>query len=367
MLDESKRYYYHIRLLIVLCAILILITLPNQVQARTLKVGTYHCPPFIFNSEAKGQNGLSMMLWQRIAETMGVGYSVQNYELEALLLSAEKEIIDVGVSCISITPDREEHVDFSHSFYETHLAIAVKKQSYWDSFISVITNSKLWKVIGAFFFVAMMVGSFYYCLEHKKNDKLYSMPTKMGRLAEALILGILFISKGPFNYFEFKTLPARMMTVLLAMFSTVFIASITAILASSLTLEQLRFDVKGVNDLSKIKTGALKSTTSSLFLSDHSIAHEKYNTMDDLLIALDNDEISAVVSDDAVLRYMIKKGKTAGYFSDFTVLPYQLEKQNYGLILIEGSPYAEEINRALLHIRETTEWHEILSEYFIEK
>lgn len=366
MLGDTSSCSQYSFLSVICCIFLLSFSSISNAQG-SLNVGSYHCPPFIIKNDLQEYDGLSFTLWQRIAEIMQVEYSIQNYELDDLLLAAEKGEIDVGISCISITPDREEHVDFSHSFYETHLAIAVKNRGYLDSFISIITNKTLWKALGIFFFVAISVGAFYYFLERKNNDKLYSMPTKRGRLAEAFILGVLFITKGPFNYFEFKTLSARIMTVLIAMFSTVFIASITAILASSLTLEQLRFDVKGVNDLSKLKTGAKQATTASLLLSDHSIAHETYPNMEELLVALDNGEVNAIVADDAVLRYMIKQGKAKEAFADLVVLPYQLEKQNYGLVLIENSEYEEKINRALLQIRETTEWHQILLEYFTEK
>ncbi len=83
-------------------------------------------------------------------------------------------------------------------------------------------------------------------------------------------------------------------------------------------------------------------------LADHSIAHENYQTMDELLLALENDQVDAIVADDAVLRYMIKQGKNKQLFNELVVLPYQLEKQNYGLVLVENSEYEEEINRALL-------------------
>lgn len=337
-------------------------------QANTeLKVGTYHCPPFIFHDNNKAYEGLSIILWQRIAERMDITYSLQNYELDDLLLAAENGDIDVGVSCISITPSREKRIDFSHSFYETHLAIAVKNRNYLDSFISIISNPTLWKAIAIFFTAAISIGGFFYLLEKNNNDKLYSMPTKRGRLTEAFILGILFITKGPFNYFEFKTLPARIMTVLIAIFSTLFIASITAILASSLTLEHLRFDIKKINDLSHLRVAAKQATTAALLLANHSIAYDNYHTMDELLLALENDDVDAIVADDAVLRYMIKKGKSKDRFADLVVLPYQLEKQNYALVLVENSVYEEDINRALLQVRETTEWHQILLQYFTEK
>ncbi len=200
----EKRGFRHCVISMVIFVATMLIGIEKSEANTELKVGTYHCPPFIFHDKAQEFEGLSMTLWERIAEIMGATYTLQNYELDELLLASEKGDIDVGVSCISITPDREERVDFSHSFYETHLAIAVKSRSYLDTFISIVTNKTLWKAIGIFFAVAISVGGFFYLLERKNNDKLYSMPTKKGRLAEALILGVLFITKGPFNYFEFK-------------------------------------------------------------------------------------------------------------------------------------------------------------------
>ncbi|MFT5808605.1 MAG: polar amino acid transport system substrate-binding protein [Moritella dasanensis] len=84
--------------------------------------------------------------------------------------------------------------------------------------------------------LAGVLGWVFYKLEHSVNEKLYSMPSERAQWLEAFILGLLFISKGPFNYFEFKTLTGRVLTVLLGITSTLFIASITAILASTFTL-----------------------------------------------------------------------------------------------------------------------------------
>ena len=89
--------------------------------------------------------------------------------------------------------------------------------------------------------------------------------------------------------------------------------------------------------------------------------------MTTLLSALDNGEVEAIVADDVVLKYMIGSGKLSGKFEDLEVLPYQLEKQNYGFIITENNPYEEEINRALLQIRESRKWRKTLVDYFADK
>ncbi|WP_439899078.1 hypothetical protein [Photobacterium leiognathi] len=83
-----------------------------------------------------------------------------------------------------------------------------------------------------------------------------------------------------------------------------------------------------------------------------------------MLEALDRGEIDAVVGDDAIVKYRIKMAKEKGKYEKLNVLPYQFEKQNYGIALTEKSPYEESINRELLQFRQSNEWRNSLLEYF---
>ncbi|PSW20267.1 ABC transporter substrate-binding protein [Photobacterium sanctipauli] len=332
----------------------------------SVKVGSYNCPPFVIEHNDNTYTGLSILLWQKIAQELQLEYEISNHGLQDLLNDVANGNLNIGVSCVSITPEREEILDFSHSYYETHLAIAVKRQGYLASLKSLFTNTKLLVVLGFVFLAASIVGGIYYLLEHRLNDKLYSMRSKKAQMVEGFILGLLFITKGPFNYFEFKTLPGRILTVMLAIFTTFFIASITAVLASTFTLGLLNSDIKGPNDLANLSVGAKKASTSSEFLIHHSIVHQSFDDIETLLEALDNEDVEAIVADDAVLKYLIKKSKESGQYEDLTVLPYRFEKQNYGLIIENNSPHREKLNRALLKIRQSPEWKQALHEYFAE-
>lgn len=47
-----------------------------------------------------------------------------------MLEAVAKGQTDIAVSCLTITQEREEIVDFPHYFYETHLALAVKQHGF---------------------------------------------------------------------------------------------------------------------------------------------------------------------------------------------------------------------------------------------
>ncbi|MGF1686751.1 transporter substrate-binding domain-containing protein [Photobacterium japonica] len=358
------QWLQHTYFLLVIGLLLQGLSLSAYAQKAPILVGSYNCPPFVIEHEDKTYSGLSIFLWDKIAAELGLEYQITNHELEELLNDVASTTLNIGVSCISITPEREEILDFSHSFYETHLAIAVKQQGHFAAIKNIFTNTKLLLVIGFFFTAAALVGGIYFLLEHRVNDKLYSMSSGKAKLIEGFILGLLFITKGPFNYYEFKTLTGRVLTVMLAVFTTFFIASITAVLASTFTLGLLSSDIKGPNDLASMSVGAKQASTSSLFLTNHSIVHRGYHDTEQLLQALDNGDVEAIVADDAVLKYMIKKAKEKGEFESLSILPYQFEKQNYGLVIENNSPYREQLNRALLKIRQSPEWRQALNEYF---
>ncbi|WP_435532792.1 substrate-binding periplasmic protein [Vibrio stylophorae] len=332
-----------------------------------LKVGIYHCPPFIIGATDSALSGLSLELWDNIAANMEAEYELIDYPLGELLQAIQTKQIDIGVSCISITPEREIFADFSHSFYETHLAIAVKKQGYAGTFWSILSHGTLWLVIGGVFAAAALVGTFFYLLEHRENARLYTSKNGIARGFEVFIVGLLFITRGPFNFFEFKSIVARVCSVLMSVITMLFVASITALLASKLTLEQSNAQIKGIGDLATIAVGAKTSTTASQFLTNYGIRHQTFDSMEALLFALEQGEIKAAVADDVVLKYMIGSRENQGLYTHLQVLPYQLEKQNYGFIMLENHPSKEEINRALLHIRESSDWHKTLIDYFAEK
>jgi polar amino acid transport system substrate-binding protein len=301
-------------------------------------------------------SGISIYLWDNIAEKLGLEYSIEQYGLKEMLDAVAQGKADVAVSCLSITEERETIVDFSHSFYETHLAIAVKQHGILQTLKNFFYNKRIYIALGIIVGVAALIGGIFYLLEHNINEKLYSMKKKGGRLMEAFIAGLLFITSGPIRYYEFRTLSGRTIAAFLAVGSTVMIASITALLASTFTLDQMHSEITGPQDLAKVKVGVVEASTSFEYLQEQGINSRTFSDRKELLAALDDGRLDAVVSDDAVLKYKIKEAQAEGRYEALSVLPFVFEKQNYGFALVDESPHLEKLNQTLLSIRDTPEW-----------
>ena len=331
-----------------------------------LKVVLADCPPFVMEQGGR-YTGLAVHLWEQVGAELGLTWEYEAKPLGALLesISAREplEAMDVGISCISVTAEREKLIDFSHSFNETHTAIAVRETSLGAAVWGFLTHPSVWKAFLVVMAAAALIGLVFFLLEHKNNKKLFSDPSLFGKTVETMIIGLLFVTNGPIRFYRFKTLTSRILATLLALSGTVLIAAVTAVLASSFTVQTLQSEVRGLDDLRRLRVGTLAGSTSSAFLDERGIVHQLRPDLDALIRGLDAGELDAVVSDAAFLQYRIRKGQEQGEFQDLTVLPVELQAQNYAFALTEGSPLREDINRALLSVRKQPEWRDLLTRY----
>ncbi len=262
-------------------------------------------------------SGLAVYLWEEVAALMGVEYEFREVTLKQMLAAvADRQgsgHVDVGLSCLSITAEREKSIDFSHSFYETFTGVAVREQGFAGIITGFLTSPLVLKGLAIVLGIAALLGTLFYLLENRENPKLYTSKFGKGRGVEAFVVGLLFATRGPINYYEFRSLTARVIAALLAVGSTFLIAGITAMLASAFTLESLRSQVTGLQDLKNVRVGALDGSTSSMFLRKNGIIHQTMPDLEKLIVALDRGSLDAVVSDEAFLRYEIFKGKEIGH------------------------------------------------------
>jgi len=340
-----------------------------EAEKGRLTVAVAECPPFVIFKDGL-YSGLAIFLWEKVGEQLQLDWDYTEYSLggllEAISQQEEANLPDVGISCTSVTEGREELIDFSHSFNETYTAIAVRQTTLWSAITGFFASPQVLKAILVVLGFAALIGAIFYLLEGKANKKLFSNHTFLGRLLEPIIIGIMFVTNGPIRYYQFKTLTARSLATVLTLSSTFLIAGVTAMLASSFTLNAMQSEVRTLDDLRSLQVAALSASTSSSILESNGILHETRPDLDSLVVDLDKGLLDAIVADAAFLKYRINQGKQQGQFKSLTVLPYELEAQNYAFVLAEDSPLREKVNRAMLSVRAQRQWREKITEYLGE-
>ena len=153
---------------------------------------------------------------------------------------------------------------------------------------------------------------------------------------------------------------ARVIAVLWMFMSVAFIAYFTAAVTSSLTVQQLRGDINGPEDLPGKRVGSIKGSTSVEYLRQRSIEPVEFTKMEEAYQALQDGQVDAVVYDAPVLLFYAAhegKGKvqTAGAI---------FRKENYGIVFPSNSPYRKPVNEALLKLKENGTYDQLYTKWF---
>lgn len=94
--------------------------------ARTLRVAMELAyPPFETKDDAGNPSGVSVTFMQDFADSYGYDLQIDNISFDGLIPSLQTGKADAVMSSITITPEREEEVDFTDPYAVAQLAILV--------------------------------------------------------------------------------------------------------------------------------------------------------------------------------------------------------------------------------------------------
>ncbi len=333
-----------------------------------VRVGAAECPPFVFYEEDGSVTGLTVYLWKQIAKNLNLKYTIERTSFPEHLEYAGEGRIDIGLSCTSISASRAQSVYFSYPFFETYVSIVTEKSDTWEQILALFKSNQFSSIVLLLFCLSIAVSIVFYFLEHNINDKIYAMD-KLGwfkRIIEAFILGLLFITKGPFNYYEFKTLTGRVLAVLLGVFSTLFLASITALMASILITGIQSHRIRNVSELANFRIAVHAGTTNEAYAKSKGISYIPYESTLEQYHAVEVGVVDAIITDDAINRYLLPREQLSRKFENLEILPHQFLRQNIGIVISKFFKKRDELNVELLRIRETSEWEEQKRKYYGE-
>ena len=102
---------------------------PSNAQ-EVLQVGTEPAfPPFEMQApNGKGFTGFDIDLFNAIGEEAGLEIQFQSMPFDGLIPALQTQNIDAAISGMTITPERAQTVDFTRPYFQSGLAIAVRKQ-----------------------------------------------------------------------------------------------------------------------------------------------------------------------------------------------------------------------------------------------
>jgi len=329
-----------------------------SVWAEELVVGVKESPPFAMQVDGKWQ-GITVDLWRQLADEMGLSWHWQQQDLAGLLDGVEHGDIDVGIGALTITAGRESVMDFSHPFYSTGIGIAVPRQEGVVSFLSGLVSTAMLRTLAALALLLMAVGALLWWFERKRNPDQFGGHWPQG-LASGFWWSAVTMTTVGYGDKAPVTTGGKLVALVWMFAGLILISGFTTAITTALTVNQLgNSPISSAEDLARARLITIADTASSEALTQRYLTFATASSLSEALQRVASGEFDAVVYDEPILRYLISRDAA----SPLTVLPFTIERQDYGVALVSASPLREPLNIALQDYLHSPAWKTSLYRY----
>ena len=336
---------------------------PSRAQSdKALRVAIKPLTPFVIK-QGEAYTGFSIDLWNAIAQRNGWRTEfVWRESVKDLLSAVQQGQADVGIAGISMTPEREEQLDFSYAMFNAGLQIMVPAQgeSGWRKYWGVLFNPDLMRIILALLLLILVAGHIVWLVERHTNSEFQHGYVR--GVWEGIWWAAVTVATVGYGDRTPKGIAGRLFAIFWMFTGIILVANFTAAVTSNLTLQEIRGNISGIADLPGKRVATVEGSTASSYLDMQGVAHQNVKTIDAAYAMLETQQLDAIVYDSPVLRYYAAK---AGQ-GKVRIIGVLLKPEQYGIALPTGSPLREEVNRALLALQSDGTYAQLYTRWFGE-
>ena len=335
---------------------------PQPLAGKTIKVAMRLVPPFVFKKD-DALTGFSYDLWTEITKLTGAKADIDVVDtLPHLLESVKTGHDDLAIAAISITAKRESDFDFSQPMFDSGLQIAVRADasgngSTWGALQRMMTSGPILNLLGALALLIVIPAHLVWLFERNHPSELVSRSYFPG------IFKAMWWATGAAGgqQLDYPHSPfGKFISALWVFISVVFVALFTGAITSAMTIEQLKGDIGGPDDLPGRRVGVVAGSTSGTISKAIGAKTADFAQISDAFDALGKRQVDAVVYDAPILLYFTShegRGKVL-------VVGPIFHRENYGILFPTGSELRKPISEALLKLRENGTYDALYSKWF---
>jgi len=131
-------------------------------------------------------------------------------------------------------------------------------------------------------------------------------------------------------------------------------------ITAALTISAIQSNIDSINDLEGRPVGTIDGSTSAAYIDQRGIGFRGYSDQQVMLADFEADELDAVVFDGPILAYYVRT-KSDG---NAQLLERVYKPENYGMVFPTSSNLREDVDQAMLRLREDGTYNELLIKWF---
>jgi ABC-type amino acid transport substrate-binding protein len=329
-------------------------------QSDTLKIAVYDSPPFGMIDDQGEFGGLMVELWEDVAGEMDVHYSYAATDMEGLINGLQNGTYDIGLGAISITPQRERLIDFSHAVNPSGTGIATAKnansQTFWKKWTPIFIN--LLELIVTLFVMLMISALIVYLVEKKYNHEEQS-DRNIATITDGIWWSAVTMTTVGYGDKVPRSSIGKILGILWIFVSIIFFSLFTANTSAQLINYDLISDIRTLDDLRKVTVVAVARSSGEEFLIREDVNYIPVETIEEAIELVLSGESDAVVSNVPVLKYHNK----INYRRQLLISDKLLLRNNMGMAFPEESQLLEEIDIIILQKISEPKWQLAVHKY----
>ncbi len=334
---------------------ILLLSFNTQATETEYVIGVSETAPFAMKDSAGNWTGISIELWENIAKDSGIKYRYLDLPLKSNLTQLEKGDVDISLGAISITQQRETVLDFSHSYYSSGLGI-ITKQNETFSVIDLITSSRFLKSVGLLVGVIILGGVLILIFENGPKEDDF----KKTDINNGIWWSIVTITTTGYGDLVPKSKLGRTFGGVWMIIGAIIAPMLIGSMSANLAIEQQQSTIQDRDDLINHEIGILANTSTETYFKEHNLPYVPAHSVQHMIDLIQNDTIDGGVYDAPILQYFARQ------HPELIVLPDIFDRQNYGIVLQNGSELRESINLQLLIKTNNPKWLNLLNKYLGE-
>ena len=335
-------------------------------ERDTLTVGIYHNPPFVIKTEDNDFEGLSIELWENIAQSADLTFRYELYsDFIGILKRLEYQDIDLTINPMDVNDSRVNKFDMTQPFFISSIGVAIPylNRSPLAVFISNIFSLAFLEIILLLIFVIFVFGFFLWLVERRHN-KFQFRPGMLG-LFDGLWWSAVTMTTVGYGDKAPKSNIGKAIAVIWMFTAVIIISSFTAGIASTLTITGLQTDIKNAEDIRLVENiSVVGATNSESYLVQENMTISKtYASPILALRALAKKENDVLLYDHTILQYYINR---LSLDEKVKLLPFTLKENYQSFMLPKNHPDFDLINVGLMKEIQKESWGDLQRKYDVK-
>ena len=342
-----------------------LVTVPAPVQAQKLRVGVAGSAPFVIKDDDEFK-GISLDIWEEIARELRLDYElIGQPRVQSGLEAVVNGKLDALIGPISITPKRLETmpIEFTQPIFFVQIGLVLPSQ-----------KPRLWSRVKPFFGLAALssllllcislfvVGNLIWLAERHQNSGQFP-PKYLSGVSNGMWFALVTLTTVGYGDRAPITKVGRFITGVWMLISLLALSSITAGLASALTLSLSDLAVNerfaSPSDLKGAKIAVVSGTNSVEWGKYYQAQLLEADTLKEAIELVASGQTEGAIFDRPALQYYLSQNPEL----NLRLSSLNLGTETYGFVLPQNNSLERDINVVLLDMYQSKQIQSIADKW----